>query len=251
MLSNKWTWFFISIFAFDSAQAALIIPRKLRESDREQVVRILGWGTSGKVLSDPYPLGGYPGLELSLSIESVPVDDLSRLGSRTEAQENFNYPKISIGKGLYNNIDTWIHFIPFTESTGLSEYGALARWCFFQAKFFPGTFSIVAHGNSTNIANTFTSQSFGADLITGINISNIALFLGGGKIVSSGRFRGGTATVGDPAESYTDSLRDETTTADGFHATIGGSLRISDLLAVLEIDLYNQPVISSKIGFRF
>ncbi len=250
---------FVALF-FDSANAAVSIPRRLSASDREQVVRILGWGTSGKILADPYPLGGYPGLELSLSIESVPVDDLSSLGARTDQQENFTYPKITIGKGLYNNIDTWIHFIPYSEGTGLSEYGALMRWCFFQAKFFPGTFSLVAHGNSTNVANAFTSQAYGLDLITGINISNIALFLGGGKIAATGRFQGGNTDL-----SYTDSCHlkthgdtssgiicdPESATAEGFHAIIGGSIRIDTLLAVLQIDLYSQPVISSKIGFNF
>lgn len=224
--------------------AAIRIPRNLNESDREQVVRILGWGTSGKILSDPYPLGGYPGFEVGLSYESVPVDDLSRLGDRTDPQENFSYPKINIGKGLYNNLDTWVHFIPFSESTGLSEYGGIVRWCFYQATFFPGTFSLVAHANSANIQNAFTSQTSGFDLITGITISNIGLFLGGGKVYSYGRFLGGQ-------NGYTSSLQDETTTVDGFHTVIGGSLRFQSMFAVLQIDLYNQPVFSTKLGLRF
>lgn len=234
----------ILIVLINKSQAAIALPKNLDSNDREQVVRILGWGTSGKILSDPYPLGGYSGLEVGLSVESVPVDDLGRLGDRTDPQENFTYPKITIGKGLYNNIDTWIHFIPFSESTGLSEYGGLLRWCFFQAKFFPGTFSVVIHGNSTNIQNAFTSQAYGADFVTGINISTIALYLGGGKIFSSGRFLGGQ-------QGYTDSQRDETASAEGFHAIIGGSLRVQSIFAALQIDLYSQPVISSKLGLRF
>lgn len=227
--------------------AAIELPRNMDESDRKQAARILGWGTAGKLLSDPYPLGGYSGLELGVTIESIPTDDLSRLGDKNIAsQENFTYPKISIGKGMYNNIDAWLHFIPFDAETGLSEYGGIFRWCFFQAKFFPGTFALIVHGNAANVSNKLASQTGGADLVTGINIGNIGLYLGGGKVSTTARFFGGPPDVG-----VTDTGYDETVVVDGFHSVIGGSLRLQTLFAVVQIDLYNQPIFSSKFGLRF
>lgn len=225
--------------------AAVRIPRNLDDKDRQAATRILGWGTAGKLLADPFPLGGYSGLEIGVSIVSVPVDDLSRLGAKNVGQQDdFTYPKISIGKGLYNNIDTWLHFIPYSEASGLSEYGGIVRWCFVEAKFFPGTFSLVAHGNAANITNTFSSQTAGADLITGINIGNIGFYLGGGKVYSTARFIGGATGV-------TDTLRDEITSVEGFHSVLGGSLKLQNLFGVLQIDLYTQPIFSTKIGIKF
>lgn len=233
------------IFFAVESYGAVRIPRNLDDKDRQTATKILGWGTAGKLLADPFPLGGYSGLEVAVSIISVPVDDLSRLGAKNVgAQDSFTYPKISIGKGMYNNIDTWLHFIPYSEATGLSEYGGIFRWCFVEAKFFPGTFSFVAHGNAANITNTFSSQTAGADLITGINIGNIGFYLGGGRVYSTARFIGGATGV-------TDTLKDEITTVQGFHSVIGGSWKLQSLFAVLQIDLYTQPIFSTKFGVRF
>lgn len=224
---------------------AVRIPKNLDQKDRETATKILGWGTASKLLADPFPLGGYSGLELGVSFISVPVDDLSRLGSKNVGpQDDFTFPKISVGKGLYNNIDSWVHFIPYSESTGLSEYGGIFRWCFIEAKFFPGTFSLVAHGNAANITNTFSSQTAGADLITGINIGRIGFYLGGGRIYSTARFIGGVTGV-------TDTLKDETVSVEGFHSVLGASLKLQNLFAVVQIDLYTLPIFSTKFGFRF
>jgi hypothetical protein len=236
--------FISSVLVTGACFASMSLPKNLSHKDMTKAVEILGFGTSGKILSDPYPLGGYPGLEIGLSIESIPVDDLGRLGDKTEPDDNFVYPKFSIGKGLYNNIDVFVHFIPFSESTGLSEYGANVRWCFYQAKFLPATISFIAHGNSANLANEFSGTSYGFNLVTGLIVKSFSLYLGGGTITSFGRFVGGPHGVTASGEV-------ETASSEGIHTIIGGTLSLDEMFIALEIDQYRQTVFSSKIGLRF
>src|SRR5690606_37261354 len=99
----------------DQANAKVHIPSNLNEADRVGVLEILGPGTSGKILTDPYPLGGLAGFEASLQMDSIPVSDLSKFGNTVAEQDFFSYPIISIGKGLYNNLDIFVHFIPSSE----------------------------------------------------------------------------------------------------------------------------------------
>jgi hypothetical protein len=234
-------WVLISSF---ETSAKIRLPQNLSQSDRQKALEILGFGTSGKVLSDPYPLGGYSGFEVALSIESVPVDDLGRLGGKTEPNDRFTYPKISIGKGLFYDIDFFVHFIPFNESTGLSEFGGILRWSFYQATFLPATISLVAHANNANVNNQYSGLSSGVEIITGLNVKNFSLFLGAGKVHTYGRFIGG-------ANGVTDSGRVEFESAQTLHSIIGGSYRMNQLFAAFQIDQYTQPVFSTKVGLKF
>lgn len=245
---SKWYSYTALIFLFvfsNTIWAAIQIPRNLTKEDRQEVVRILGVGTSSKLLSDPYPLGGYSGVEVGLSIESLPIDDLSRLGDKTEPQSRFLYPKISIGKGLYNDIDMFVHFIPYSESTGLSEYGAILRWAFYQAAFMPASFSAVVHTNSSNVGNVFTSQSYGIDLVTGINVTSFSLYFGGGKVWAVGRFIGGSNGY------LSNTNQPEFETVDSIHTVIGGAYNFYPFTFALEIDQYSQTVFCGKLGARF
>ena len=59
---------------------ALEIPRGLSQPDRVEVVETIGLGAAPKILSNPYPLGGYDGFEVGYSIEFINVRDVNRLG---------------------------------------------------------------------------------------------------------------------------------------------------------------------------
>lgn len=116
------------------AHAALLIPQNMNSGDRQEALRIIGLGTAAKTLSDPYSLGGYSGLEFGLSVETVPTEELARLGNRlASSQADISIPKFTIGKGLYSNLDFFIHFIPYNQRTELSQYGGIIRWGFYEA----------------------------------------------------------------------------------------------------------------------
>lgn len=200
-----------------------------------------------KLLTDPYPLGGYAGFEMGLSVESIAIDEISRLGDTTSQQDQFTYPIITVGKGLFNNFDTFLSFMPFNEGTGLSVYGALLRYGFYQTKMLPASFSAVVHFNSVNINNQIVTQSVGADLIAGINVRNFSVYLGVGEIQSRGEFIGGPFGVVAVENGMQINRVNIVST---FHSVLGGTLHISDYFVALEVDQYTQPTFSIKLGYR-
>lgn len=221
---------------------AIQLPKSLNASDRQEALRIIGFGTASKVLSDPYPLGGYSGFEVGFSLENVPAEDLGRLGGRlTSPQQDVSLPKFSVGKGLYNNVDFFIQFTPYTRQDELSQFGGILRWGFYQAAFLPLSLSVLTHVNTNNIGNQMTTNSIGADVIGGINVENVALFAGAGMLESTGTFVGSITSSG--------SLERET--VNGVHTVIGANIRFSRIFLSIQIDRYTLPVFSGKLGVRF
>lgn len=226
------------------AIAKVEFPTGLDRDDRREIVRLLGLASSGKILSDPYPLGGYQGFEAGISVENLPVEDIARLGNTlTTPQKDIAYPKFTIGKGLYENIDFFVHFIPYSEKTQLAQYGGILRSNVYQAKFLPVSLSVLVNFNNANFSNLLTARSFGIDLIGGINVDNVSLFVGGGPVQSRGRFIGG-------AQGITESGLLESETVDGFHTVMGANMHISRIFLTVQIDRYVTTVYSAKLGLR-
>ncbi len=232
--------FFTSLPAF----AKVHIPTNLNEADRIGVLKILGPGTSGKILTDPYPLGGFAGFEAGIQMDSIPVSDLSKYGNQTPDQDLFSYPIISVGKGLYNNVDVYVHFIPFTDSTGISEYGGIVRWGFYQLAYLPVSFALNISASSANINNHLITKNFGYDFTAGITAQNIYFYGGLGQLQSNGRFIGGVNGI-------TDSGNNEDNKITVAHFLMGVGFRVSSVFLTGQIDYYEQPTYSVKIGFRY
>lgn len=228
-----------------TAQAAVQIPANMSKNDRLEALRIMGFGTSSKILTDPYPLGGYSGLEIGIAVENLPTDDLARLGSRVSSpQQEVSYPKFTIGKGLYNDVDLFFNFTPYNRQDQVSQWGAMVRWGFYQATLLPFSASIIGHFNSANINNQLTARTYGIDVIGGINVNNVSLFAGAGSLQSTGRFIGGPRGITDTQELETESV-------SGLHTVIGATVHISKFFLAAQIDRYTTPVFSAKLGFRF
>lgn len=243
--------FSVLIFAGDGARASIQVPTKMNKKDREAALQIIGLGTSSKILSDPYPLGGYAGFEAGFSIETFPAEDLARLGDGVRPpQQDASLPKLTVGKGLYNNLDAFLQFTPYNRQDELSQFGGIVRWGFYQASYLPLSLSILAHYNSANIANQVSTRSYGLDLIGGINVENVSLFAGVGQAEAAGTFIGGDPNA-TSTTSITASGAIENEFVTGFHTVIGGNLRFSDFFVALEIDRYTLPVFSGKLGMRF
>lgn len=235
----------VVLITASNASATIQIPRNLDKNDREEALRILGLSSSAKILSDPYPLGGYAGFEVGVSVENLPTQELGHLGSTLSSpQQDVAYPKITLGKGLYNNIDLFLQFTPYNRQDELSHFGGLARWGFYQAKFLPATVSLLLHMNAGNISNLVTTRSYGIDLMTGINVDHVGLFAGIGPIQAQGTFMGGADGVTDTNEPANESV-------SGIHTVIGANIKIERVSLTLQIDRYTLPVISGKLGLRF
>lgn len=225
-----------------SAFADLRLPSKMSQSDRLETLRILGLGGSGKLLTDPYPLGGYSGFEVGISYEEIPTTDISQFGDKQSNEpEQFSYETLSIGKGLYNNLDIFFDFTPWGREAGFSEYGGMLRWGFYEAKFFPISYCALLHGNIVNIHNDLISQSFGLDLLAAINVSSFAIYFGAGRVRADGRFDARVTDSGNPV----------TERAIELHTFVGTSIKVDQLFVAAEIDRYTMPVYSAKLGFRY
>lgn len=227
------------------SQAALQLPGGLTGNDRKEALRIIGFGTATKSLTDPYPLGGYHGFEVGISLETIPTQDLGRLGSRLSApQADVTIPKISIGKGLYSDLDFFLHFIPYNQRSEMSQYGGALRWGFYEGSSLPLSANLIAHINTGNINNQVTTRTFGVDVTAGLNVNQVALYVGFGVLQSVGGFVGGASGV-------TDTGRHEVESVNTYHSMIGTAVRFQKFFAVIELDRYTQSVLSAKLGFRF
>lgn len=226
-----------------SANASVVFPQQMTLTHRQEVLRILGLGAGGKILSDPYPLGGYAGLELGLTLESIPIEDLGRLGNTpANPQDEVTFMGVTMGKGVYNNVDLFLHFVPYLPRTEVSRYGAMVRWGFYQAQFLPISLSLNFNAEISNFSNVLTARTVGADLVGGINVKNIALYLGAGPVNSNGTFIGG---------NYTFEGSKQRETVKSLHSVIGVSVGLGEVSFTAQLDRYTQPVYSGKVGFRF
>lgn len=246
-ISHALSLFIFAIIAFSQtrAQAAVQIPQRLSKADRITALRILGLGTSSKILTDPYPLGGYAGFEAGYSVENLPAEDLGRLGSGlNKPRQDVTIQKLTIGKGLYNNLDLFFQFTPYTKTDELAQYGGILRWSFYQASTLPLSASVLTHANSADFNNQMTTHSYGVDMIGGVNVEHLALFAGIGLAEATGTFTGGQAGI-------TDTQAIESEIVSGVHTVVGADIRFSNVFVALQIDRYTLPVFSGKLGARF
>jgi len=258
MFSISRTLIFILIFCTLTAQANLSIPRNLTQAERKKVTEILGLSSSVKVLGDPYPMGGYSGVEIGYAYEVVPAKEISNLGSMNGGDGETNYSLITIAKGLYNNLDVMGQFSPFSQAEGVANYGGQIRWSFFQARSLPLYMSLVSSINSVNFQDKISMLSQGNDLVAGFTAKDITLYMGVGVTRSIATFMGGeTCTNAVPpvctknAESITDSGKTVKEDISESHYLAGVNLKIDRVFLAMQMDRYTQSVFSAKLGYRF
>lgn len=245
---------FIFIFTFLPSLAwSVNIPRGLTATGREDVTKILGLSSAPKMLTNPYPLGGYSGFEVGVSMEVINTRDLQRLGTSSASdQDEFRYSRLTLGKGLYNDIDFFFYAAPPVAQVNISDYGAALRWAFYQAEFLPLHSSLWVYGNQINYQNSFMNQNLGADAVLGLNVDNFALYFGLGMVHAKGTFVGGSSgngTVTSDSELHDANIvRSDVRTV---HSVVGCTVSFLDFFFSGQIDRYNDPVYSVKLGIRY
>ncbi len=265
-MSRLRPFLFLAFFLSQSA-AALVIPKGLTADDRREVVRTVGLNSAPKALSNPYPLGGYSGFEVGYSVEFINVRDIRRLGcaplsagcgnTSYSNDTEWRFPRLTIGKGLYNDIDMFFSFIPPMGGVRASDYGAQVRWSFYQAQFLPISLSAIGYFNQMNVDDVYMNRNMGAELMVGVNVNNFALYFGGGWLEAQGTFLAGTTancqdcTVdpGDPdVNGVTKTVRHS---IEATHTVVGFSFHYENLFAAAQVDRYRDAVYSLKLGMRF
>lgn len=236
--------FLIIFFSTTVSLAQTVLPRQLSAADRVRALEILGFGTAPKVLSNPYPLGGYSGVEVGLSSEFIQSEDLASLGSKAPSSQEFNFYNLSLGKGLFYNVDTHFYFTPFMQSEKIQSFGGQLRWGFYEARFFPLSLSANIYGGGANFSNLINVTTYGADLIGTVNMDDVAIYFGLGTLRAVGNFVGGADGINDVIESKQEE-------ASATHTLFGISIDFSKIFIALEFDRYVDSVYSGKIGVRF
>lgn len=235
---------FASFFFSENSKANFRMPKSLTKKDREQSLEILGFGSASKILGNPYPLGGFSGVEVGVSAEFIPVVDIASLGAKTNSQPELQYYSISFGKGVYRNVDTFFYFSPFTQTENITSYGGQVRWGFLEVPSLPGVFSVIFHGNGTNFFNQVNTRTLGADLVATVNIEDTALFFGFGQARSIGTFVGGLDGITDTGVSQQEDIYQN-------HTLFGISVDFQDYFLAAQVDRYAQSNYSAKLGMRF
>lgn len=235
---------FLLCFLLSIGSEAYQIPASLNKADRIETLEILGFATTFRAVSNPYPLGGYSGLEVGLTRDLIDLKKFSELGSRPPPQDDLNFDTISIGKGLYNDLDIFVGFVPFSSSLQISNFGAQGKWKFYEARYIPFTLSVLAHASSTNFKNLLVTTGYGTDLVAAIHYDSMALFAGVGHTAVSGVFTGGNDGVTDTGDLQTERVT-------SIHQLMGITYGISPFFLSLQMDQYSHPIYSGRIGLRF
>jgi len=224
------------------SHAEFNLSQGLTQSQRELVLKTLGLGTLSKNLFTPQPLGTEGGLELAFMTEMISTKEIENFVDNSQSDDTLFYPKLIIGKGLFSRTDIFVHFIPYTATLGLSEFGGMLRYNLLGSETSKLLGSIIVHANSANFNNQLTSRNIGADITVGTNTKTVAGFLGLGWASSAGRFVGG-------ALGTTDTLRDEVERINSMHYSVGALYRYRGFNFSLSYDLYEEAVYTAKIGF--
>lgn len=226
------------------AFAGMVLPVNMSSADREVALGVLGFGSAAKLLSSPYALGGYDGVEVGVSSEYIHLADVASLGSKSNSRSDVSYMNVTLGKGLFYNVDVFLQFVPMPQGESISGYGGQMRWGFYEAKFMPAALSFVAHGSAMNFNNLVGTHTTGVDLVGSVNMRDVSLFFGVGQGRSVGTFVGG-------AGGLTDSGLSETTDVISQHTLFGISVKMSNVFLALEVDRYVQSTYAGKMGLRF
>ncbi len=238
-------WLLQLLFFFTFAQAEFRLQSQLTESQRKDVLKVLGLGSSNKNISTMEPLGTESGLELALAFESLDTSDIRSLIADSESQSTLSYPRIMIGKGIYDRTDMFFHFIPYTATFGISEFGASLRFNFLREDSAPLLLSGLVHANSTNFNNQLVSRNLGIDMMLGIFVMpSLSVFSTLGLGLANGKFVGGTLGV-------TDSLDAEKETVESLHAAVACTQKWDMFTLTASFDYYKAPVYSLKLSALF
>ncbi len=243
----RWIGFFLCFCAYApfAVHAKIELPTSFNSSaEREQTLSILGLNTSSKILSAPYPLGGYAGFEFGAGMEFLDVSDINNLGSKVASdQSTITYPRFSFGKGFYKDFDIFFHFTPYSESTGISEYGGILRWGAYQSTYLPTNISVLLHTSSTNVSTNFSQEIFsssaGIDITAGFTLKYFSLYFGGGQVESRGRFF-----------AFNGQLKEQYETVSSIHTMMGGVIDFEKFFLAAQIDRYSDAVFSVKLGIK-
>ncbi|MCX7978414.1 MAG: hypothetical protein N2578_05365 [Bdellovibrionaceae bacterium] len=223
---------------------ALKLPGNLQPHEMETVTRVLGFGSSMRMASKPEPLGGWQGFELSVVSGIIPLADLKAVGTGV-SEDQYSSTALVLGKGLFQDVDTFFQVTPFAPDFGYSGFGAQVRWSLSRPENKPFSTALVFSGSVGSFASLFSSVVTGVDFVAGFYAEDISLFLGVGQGRAIGTFTGGTGgLIAGGASSAEVDVREA-------HTLLGVEVSLGDGFVAVQADRFSQIAFSAKAGIRF
>lgn len=243
MVIKSFVFMALTIYGF-VVHAKLQIPSGLSAEDRKVLLSVLGPGAASRLIGDPYPLGGYSGVEVGISSEILSTAEIARLGSRASSQSEFSQQNLILGKGLFHRLDVFAQMSIPSQTEDFSYFGGQLRWGFFEGEYLPVYSSLILSAGSANFGNLVIANTQAADIALGFSSEDICLYVGGGQIRTQGRFVGGSSGITDTGETFVESSVEP-------HYMAGMSIRFEPMFLAFQLDRYSQSTYSAKIGARF
>lgn len=209
----------------------------------KSLLQVMGPATSSTLLSSPYPLGGWEGFEIGLSKHYLPISYLSELDPALSEQKDYDYPLITVGKGLFHNIDLFLSIIPIINIESLNYFNTQLRYQFWKSQNNVFHLSGLLFAGTSTINNHLNMQNYGFDVVGTVILDRVSIFLGLGRLLNTGRFIGGSNGV-------TESQNTETERLSLPHQLIGIEWPFGRFFLAAEVDRYIIPHYSVKLGYR-
>ena len=116
----------------------------------DRITKTLSPAVTPNPLSSLIPLGGYSGLELGLSVSLVDISPIPSLEKSLNEKE-FYFPRITLGKGLFHDVDIFLSITPNVTRYTLSDYAASIRWSFLELSHYDLNFSVIPYFSSLEL----------------------------------------------------------------------------------------------------
>ncbi len=227
------------VFLFSHyASARFDVPPATSEKDQKTIFSVLGFGIATRELSDPVPLGGKQGFDLSLQTEWIPISDLQ---SEQKALQFFQINSVSMGKGLPYKVDVLMSWSLFNAEDEFSRYAGQIRWGFYEFENFPGILSMSVSGSGARFGENLDVRTIGWNLLSIVQVHKTSLFFGGGQVRSFGQMQSNLSYTGTTQFS----------TLDSWRTLFGTNFRIGDFFVLLQVDRVSQFQYSTSVGYRF
>lgn len=243
-----WSSFFILFFIPFYSSAITVFPVGLSKVERQTLLSTMGFGTAPKVLSNPYPLGGYEGWEVGMSSEFLSLQKVAGLGNapvgQTPSRGEFNFYNVSLSKGLFQNIDTALSFMPSLQGESIAGFGASLRWTFYESPYIPLALATNVYGGGVNVQSKLSSQTTGVDLLCTMAMEDLALYFGLGQAKVVGVFTGGSGGLTDNGETTKEGLSSS-------HSLFGLAFQLAKMQIAFQVDRYVDPIYGIKVGLRY
>ncbi len=225
-------------------------PSSMDKQERRQTLELLGPATSSRMLSSPYPLGGWEGFEVGISRHYVPMSYLSEVDNTFGYQRDIEYPILTLGKGLYYDFDLFLSLVPMIQSEAVNHFSTQIRHQFWQSEEGILRLSGLLYAGTTTLNNQINMQSYGFDALGTITIDRVSMYLGLGSSFNNGRFIGGAGGLNATASGSSDPAPTEVETITLPHQLIGLEWPIDSFFLALEVDRFKVPYYSMKLGYR-